>query len=94
MNPVKLQKLSYKMKKVPMLAQLITYLIRLIYSAYLPYNLELKKNVVVGYGGLGIVIHSRLKLGYDCHIDQNLTIGGTSKKYEVPKLGNHVYVGA
>jgi len=31
---------------------------------------------------------------YDCHIDQNVTIGGTSKKVEVPILGNHVYVGA
>lgn len=42
----------------------------------------------------GVVIHERTIIGDDCHIDQNVTIGGTSKLYDVPKLGNKVYVGA
>ena len=33
-------------------------------------------------------------IGENCIIDQCVTLGGTSHKYEVPKLGSHVYVGA
>lgn len=94
MNPIFLQKLSYKLRLFPHLATTLTYLIRLIFSCYIPYQLKIGKNFVLGYGGLGVVIHSRVKLGNDCHIDQNVTIGGTSKKYGVPVLGDHVYVGA
>lgn len=82
------------LKDIPFLAKLITYFIRIIFNCYLPYKLKLKDKFILGYGGLGVVIHERAKIGYDCHIDQNVTIGGTSKKYGVPELGNHVYVGA
>ena len=94
MSPVLLQRISYYIRKTPIVPKLITYLIRIIYSCYLPYNIKLGKNFVLGYGGLGVVIHDRTKIGDNCHIGQNVTIGGTSKKYDVPKLGNHVYVGA
>lgn len=40
------------------------------------------------------MIHQRVIMGVDYHIDQNVTIGGTSKKYDLPKLLNQVYVGA
>ena len=94
MNPVYLQKLSHKLGCFPPFAKILTYVIRLIFSCYIPHEIKIGKNFVLGYGGLGVVIHSRVKLGDDCHIDQNVTIGGTSKKYGVPKLGDHVYVGA
>lgn len=94
MNPIFLQRLSYKTRKIPLLPKLITYFIRLIFGCYLPYSLNLKKGFKIGYGGIGVVIHGRTILGEDCHIDQNVTIGGTSKKREVPKIGSHVYIGA
>ena len=94
MNPIFLQKLSYKLRLFTPLAKALTYFIRLIFSCYIPYQLKIGKNFVLGYGGLGVVIHPRVKLGDDCHIDQNVTIGGTSNKYGVPKLGDHVYIGA
>ena len=94
MNPVNLQRFSHKIRLIPILPNLITYFIRFVFSAYLPYKLKLGRKFVLGYGGLGVVIQKRTFIGDDCHIDQNVTIGGTSKKYDVPKLGNHVYVGA
>ncbi len=94
MNPILLQRFSYFIREIPVIPKLITYLIRFAYNCYLPYNLKLGKGFVLGYGGLGVVIHDRTKIGDNCHIDQNVTIGGTSKKYNVPTLGNHVYVGA
>ena len=94
MNPIFLQKISYKLRFVPIIPILITYLIRFVFGCYLPYKIKIGKNFVLGYGGLGVVIHERTILGEDCHIDQNVTIGGTAKKYGLPKLGNHIYVGA
>lgn len=94
MNPVLLQRLSYSLRKLPVVPKLITYFIRFVYNCYLPYNLKVGKGLVLGYGGLGIVIHDRAIIGEDCHIDQNVTIGGTSKHYKVPVIGNHVYIGA
>ena len=76
------------------LAKIITYFIRLIAGAWIPASVQIGRDIVFGYGGLGIVIHDRAVLGDNCHIDQGVTIGGTSKKYEVPYLGNNVYVGA
>lgn len=94
MNPIFIQRLSYSMRRLPLIPKLITYFIRIGFGCYLPYTLKLGKRFVIGYGGLGVVIHDRAVIGDDCHIDQNVTIGGTSKKLGVPKLGNNVYVGA
>lgn len=94
MNPVFLQRISYKLRKTPILPKLITYFIRLIFGCYLPYRIKLGKNFVLGYGGIGVVMHERTIVGDNVHIDQNVTIGGTSKKHEVPKFGNDVYIGA
>ena len=80
--------------KVPIMPKLISYLIRLVFSAWIPATAIIGKGTVFGYGGLGIVIHSRAKIGELCHIDQGVTIGGTSRKTEVPTIGDHVYVGA
>ena len=82
------------LNKIPLLPKLISYLIRFIFSAWIPHTASIGKGTVLGYGGLGIVIHGRAVLGEYCHVDQNVTIGGTSKKREVPIIGNYVYIGA
>ena len=94
MNPVKFQRISYSLRRFPILAKAITYSIRLIFGPYLPYQLKLGRNFKIGYGGIGVVIHERVKIGDNVHIDQNVTIGGTSKKFKVPTIGNNVYIGA
>ena len=94
MNPILLQRLSYKLKRIPFLAKTITYIIRLIFGCYFPYHIKLGDKFVLGYGGIGVVIHKNTIFGDDVHIDQNVTIGGTTKKKEVPQFGDHIYVGA
>ncbi|MCO5268228.1 MAG: serine O-acetyltransferase [Brumimicrobium sp.] len=93
-NPIKLYRLSYKLRSIPFIPKMITYFIRFFFSCYLPHTVEIGNNFILGYGGLGVVIHGATKIGNDVHIDQNVTIGGTSKKTEVPTIGNHVYIGA
>ena len=76
------------------ISKFIDYLIRFSHGAWIPGSAIVGTRTRFAYGGLGIVLHNRAVIGNDCLIDQNVTIGGTSKKWGVPKLGNHVYVGA
>jgi serine O-acetyltransferase len=76
------------------IAKFITLLIRLIFSAYIPYSAKIMKGTKFGYGGLGVVIHNRSVIGKNCIIDQGVTLGGTNKIIKVPKVGNNVYIGA
>ena len=94
MNPIILQRFSYFLKRIPLLPKIITYLIRFVFGPYLPYKLKLGKGFKIGYGGIGVVIHERTIIGENVHIDQNVTIGGTSKKIDVPQIGDNVYIGA
>lgn len=80
--------------KLPLLPQFVNYFNRFIFGVWLASSTKIGKNFIIGYGGLGVVIHDRTIIGNNCHIDQNVTIGGTSKKMEVPIIGNHVYIGA
>lgn len=81
-------------KKIFFFPNLITLIIRISFACYLPHQLNAGKNLILGYGGLGIIIHANSIIGNGCHIDQGVTIGGTSKKKDVPILGDDVYVGA
>jgi serine O-acetyltransferase len=96
MSPLKIQKLGNYLfrKKIPIIPKLITLVIRLIWGCYLPSGATIGNNVSLGYGGIGTVIHERTVIGNNCRISSNVTIGGTSKKYDVPKIGNSVYIGA
>lgn len=60
----------------------------------IPYQADIGEGTVLGYQALGIVIHKRCVIGKNCHISQNVTMGGTSGIYEVPVLGDNVNVGA
>jgi serine O-acetyltransferase len=75
---------------IPFLPKIIQIIIRLVFGCYIPYTAQIGKNTVLGYGGLGIVIHARCVIGENCVIGPGVTLGGTSHKYEVPKLGNSI----
>ena len=79
---------------VPLLPGLIKGLIRVLWAAVIPYQADIGEGTVIGYQGLGVVIHKRCVIGKNCHISQNVTFGGTSDIYEVPVVGNNVTVGA
>lgn len=93
-NVYKWYKISNKLYKsnIPILPNIITYLIRLIFGCYIPFSAEVGDNTKIGYGGIGTVIHGRAVIGKDCIISQCVTIGGTSKKKDVPIIGNNVFI--
>jgi serine O-acetyltransferase len=81
--------------RIPILPKLLNIIfIRLLFSCQISLGAQFGKGSVLGYGGLGTVIHHRAVIGDKVHIGQGVTIGGKSKVYGVPRIGNYVYIGA
>lgn len=88
---VKMHQIGYCLAKtgIPIIPIIINrIIIRLIFGCQIGTKTQIGKNVVLGYGGLGIVIHARVKIGNSVEIGSGVTIGGTSKKYGVPIIGS------
>jgi serine O-acetyltransferase len=96
LNPVRLYRLAHFLngKHIPLLPSVIDYLIRVLFACWLPHTATIGRRVVLGYGGLGIVIHGETHTGDDVHIDQCVTIGGSATRPGVPTIGDNVYIGA
>lgn len=65
-----------------------------LFSCSLPAEARIGSGTILGYRGLGIVIHKRAVIGRGCLIGPHVVIGGRSGHYEVPVLGDRVFVGA
>ena len=78
---------------VPFLPKLITLLIFLMYNSKVPYQAKIGRGTKLGYGGMGVVIHSKAVIGDYCIIGQQVTIGGGNSRYPgLPEIGNHVMI--
>jgi serine O-acetyltransferase len=64
----------------------------LLFGCQLGVRTKIGKNVNLAYGGLGIVIHERAVIGNNVNIGTCVTIGGTTKKYEVPIIGDNAII--
>lgn len=81
-------------RRIPLLPRLIDYVNRLVFACWIPHEAKIGRGAVLGYGGLGIVIHQDSVIGEDVHIDQGVTIGGNATEFGVATIGNDVYIGA
>lgn len=75
-------------------AKFISYLNRVLFGGWIPSSAEIGENFKCGYGGIGVVIHNDTKIGDNCVIAQNVTIGRKFRDEKVPVIGNDVYIGA
>ncbi len=80
---------------VPVLPRFIAFFSRMITG------IEIHPGVTIGEGlfidhGMGVVIGETAIIGDNCHLNQGVTLGGTSNRREKrhPTLGNGVQVGA
>lgn len=74
---------------IPVLPKLIF----LIYNSKIPYQAKIGRESTFGYGGMGVVIHSKSIIGENCTICQQVTIGGGNSRFPgVPVIGNNVYI--
>lgn len=78
---------------IPILPQIITLLIFLIYNSKVPYQAVIGRGTRLGYGGVGVIIHSKAIIGENCSIGQQVTIGGGNSRYPgLPVIGNNVHI--
>lgn len=93
---LKIQRLGYffHKKKIPVLPKLVYYLNFFLFNSSVPSETQIGKGSKFAYGGIGLVIHNRSVIGRNCTIGQGITIGGRSKEYQVPIIGDNVYLGA
>ena len=82
----------YKLN-IPFLPKALMYINRILFGAYIPPSAAIGAGTKFSYGGSGVVVHTRAKIGKNCTIGPCSTIGGRSKIYGVPRIGNNVYIG-
>jgi serine O-acetyltransferase len=80
-------------KRIPLIPYALQWVIRRLYGADIPYQMEAGNQFLLGHSGLGIVIHARCVIGNNVTIAQHVTIGGSKGSIGVPKIGNNVYIG-
>ncbi len=80
--------------KLGLIGKIISHLNRFLFAAWIPSSATIGRNFSLGYGGLGVVIHINVKIGDNCLVAQNVTIGRRFEETGVPEIGNNVYIGA
>lgn len=80
--------------RIPFLPRFLYAINRILFSVVLPASVEVGRDVVFGYSGLGIVIHARCKIGARVQIGTNVTIGGRSGHKAVPIIEDDVEIGS
>lgn len=96
-NTVQLYKLSnwFFNKNYTKLSNKIDTINKIVNKCVLHGETKIGENFNLGYGGIGVVIHKRTKIGRNCSVSQNVTIGRKKGKSDgVPEIGNNVYIGA
>lgn len=78
---------------VPLAPRIVRKLGLVLYSAYLPDEAEIGEHTVLGYGGIGVFIHPRARIGRYCLISHFVSMGGMGGKEGAPVLGDYVRVG-
>ncbi|WP_193075260.1 serine O-acetyltransferase [Pseudomonas sp. FME51] len=96
MNAIALYRVSnylYK-KKVPVLPLLIKYTIFIVFNSVIPYSCQIGRGSKFAYGAIGVVLHSRCRIGRNVIIGQGVTIGRQLDPAGIPSIGDNVYISA
>lgn len=80
--------------KMKVLAIFVRALIRLIFSADIPYKLQIGKGTIFPHDALGCVFHPDVVIGENSVILHGVTMGGVGGKKGLPVVIDNVFVGA
>jgi len=78
---------------VPLIPRVLYVVNRILFAIALPPSATLGRNVILGYRGLGIVIHRRAVIGDNVNVGARVTIGGRSGYQQVPVIEDNVVIG-
>jgi len=79
--------------RVPVIPGLTQVLGRVLFASVVPAGAQIGRGTMLGYGGLGVVIHERSRIGENVMVSPGVTIGGRSRQFEVPVIERDVFVG-
>ena len=93
-NPVSYYRLArwLHLRGIPLLPRIIEKLNFLVFHCYIPYQVEIGKGFEVGYWGVGVVIHPRVKMGRNVFVSNGVTIGGRNELPNVPRIEDDVFI--
>lgn len=96
MNAISLYRLSnfFYRHKLVFLSKVIKGVIFVLFNSVIPYSTIIGAGSKFAYGSVGVVLHSRSKIGRNVIIGQNVTIGRQLDPDGVPTIGNNVYISA
>jgi serine O-acetyltransferase len=80
------------LRKIPLLPRIIEKLSFLAFHCYIPYQAEIGEGFEVGYWGVGIVIHPRVRMGRNVFVSNGVTIGGRNESPNVPRIEDDVFI--
>lgn len=79
---------------IPIIPQIINKIfIRLLFGCQIQLGAVIGKNVELGNGGLGIVVHRHAVLKDNVVIGPSVTIGGTTNKFGAAHIGENTFIG-
>jgi serine O-acetyltransferase len=79
--------------RVPVIPRVLYVLNRLLFAVVLPPSVQVGRDVVFAYSGLGTVIHARARIGARVQIGSCGTVGGRSGLMKVPVIEDDVLIG-
>ena len=75
------------------IAQMLRGLVRIIFSADVPPQMQIGKGTVFPHDALGCVFHPDVKIGKNCKILHGVTMGGRAGHKGLPVIGDNVIIG-
>jgi CelD/BcsL family acetyltransferase involved in cellulose biosynthesis len=66
----------------------------MLYNAAVPMSTEIGEGTEFAYGGMGVMLHERCKIGRFVTVGHQVTIGGRSRRWGVPVIGDRCVIGA
>jgi L-malate glycosyltransferase len=94
LNPVSCYRIArwLHLRHVPLLPRFLVRLCVLIFHCYIPCTVEIGDGFEVGYWGMGVVLHPRVKIGRNVFVSNGVTIGGRNEQVGVPRIGDSVFI--
>ena len=80
--------------RIPVIPRLIYNAICILYNAAIPMSAEIGEGTELAYGGMGVVLHERCKIGKFVTVGHQVTVGGRSRRWGVPVIDDHCVIGA
>ncbi|WP_373598217.1 hypothetical protein [Paraclostridium bifermentans] len=94
-NTIDLYRLPSKLykNKLSILAKIVKNIKFLIFNSIIPYTSEIGNGSKCAYGCIGVVIHSKTKIGKNILIGQSVTIGSKYKMEPGARVLGNIIIG-